>query len=107
MSWTKSRDDYRTVTDAEKKRYRLKAIRDCPESEDARKDTNWYLATNRDGDLIKMQNPFSTYRHMKKDGTLWVRAAKKELLESYADRIKSKKERTSQLTIGSEDKDWI
>lgn len=92
MSWNnKGKDDFRRVTESEKARYGLNSIKDCLEGEDARKDKGWYLATSRDGDLIKMQNPYSTYRYTKPDGTIWVKAAKKEFLASLADRTKAKK----------------
>jgi hypothetical protein len=103
MSWNKGKDDHRRVTESEKNRYGLQSIKDCLEGEEARNDKQWYLATSRDGDLIKMQNPYSTYRYTKADGTIWVKVAKKEFLESLADRTKAKKTGSDQKSIGYDD----
>lgn len=92
------KDAMRTVTLSEQKEFGLKAIRDCKTGDEAREDKDFYLATNAFGDLVKMPNPFSTYRHMKKDGTLWVGSASKEVIRSAADRsAKSKASKDKKL----------
>lgn len=69
------------ITEDEIRAYGLKSIKDAPRGEEGRKDTNWYLARARDGGLVKMRNPASTYRYQSKDGTIWVKQPEKEYLE--------------------------